>query len=139
MQQHMSSKMILDRRAVLRHSSGQSVRFEPGVPIGVAPQLVKSAIGMGARMAEGKTPDLSEPESATVNRGPVDPDERIEEITEVIKGMIVRNERDEWDATGTPSVKYITETLGYKVQKTEVIDAFAKARQINVAEVNTDD
>jgi len=135
----MSSKMVLDRRATLRHISGQSIAFEPGVPIGVPPQLVKSAIGMGATMSEGKTPDLSEPSPVVPNRGPADPDERLEEITVVVKEMIARNERSEWTGTGTPNIQRVTELLGYKVQKTEVVEAFGLAKQENVPEVVTGD
>lgn len=128
MRQKKSTQMVLDRRATLRHITGQSITFEPGVPIGVAPQLVKSAISMGAKMVDGKTPDLSEDEAAPINRGPVDPEERMEEITEVVAAMIQRNDRDEWTGTGTPNVQRVTELLGYKVQKNEVVDAFAAAR-----------
>ena len=134
-----STKMVLDRRATLRHLSGQSVQFEPGVPVGVAPQLVKTAIGMGAKMVDGNTPNLAEEEPTPVNRGPVDPEERIEEITEVVAQMIERNDRDEWTGTGTPNVQRVTELLGYKVQKQEVVDAFAKARRTGGEEVVSGD
>jgi hypothetical protein len=137
MRPQTSSKMVLDRRAVLRHITGQSIQFEPGVPIGVPPQLVKSAISMGARMTDGKTPDLAESEAMPVNRGPVDPDERMVEITEIVVQMIERNDREEWTGTGTPNVQRVTELLGYKVQKNEVVDAFAKARQKDHIETST--
>ena len=139
MRQKKSTQMVLDRRATLRHITGQSVTFEPGVPIGVAPQLVKSAISMGAKMVDGKTPDLSEDEAAPINRGPVDPEERMEEITEVVAAMIQRNDRDEWTGTGTPNVQRVTELLGYKVQKNEVVDAFAAARAGDGEEVVSGD
>lgn len=139
MRKKTSTKMVLDRRATLRHISGQSVQFEPGVPIGVAPQLVKTAIGMGAKMVDGNTPDLSEDQPTPVNRGPIDPEERMEEIVEVVEKMIDRNDRDEWTGTGTPNVQRVTELLGYKVQKDEVVDAFAKARAVGEEEVVSGD
>lgn len=139
MREKKSTKMVLDRRATLRHISGQSVQFEPGVPIGVAPQLVKSAIGMGAKVVDGNTPTFDEQEATPINRGPIDPDERIEEITEVVKQMIERNDRDEWTGTGTPNIQRVTELLGYKVQKNEVVDAFAKARKKGAEEVVSGD
>lgn len=139
MRKKTSTKMVLDRRATLRHISGQSVQFEPGVPIGIAPQLVKTAIGMGAKMVDGNTPDLSEDQPTPVNRGPIDPEERMEEIVEVVEKMIDRNDRDEWTGTGTPNVQRVTELLGYKVQKDEVVDAFAKARAVGEEEVVSGD
>jgi hypothetical protein len=139
MREKRSTKMVLDRRATLRHLSGQSVTFEPGVPVGVAPQLVKSAIGMGAKVVDGVTPNLLDEEPTPVNRGPIDPDERMQEITEVVAQMIERNDRDEWTGTGTPNVQRVTELLGYKVQKNEVVDAFAKARHKGAEVVEADD
>lgn len=139
MKQKKSTKMVLDRRATLRHLTGQSIQFEPGVPIGVAPQLIKTAISMGAKMVDGNTPDLSEDEPTPMNRGPVDPEERMQEITEIVSQMIERNDRDEWTGTGTPNVQRVTELLGYKVQKNEVVDAFAAARASGGEEVVSGD
>jgi hypothetical protein len=53
--------------------------------------------------------------------------------------MIERNDRDEWTGTGTPNVQRVTELLGYKVQKNEVVDAFAKARHKGAEVVEADD
>jgi len=123
-----STQMVLDRKATLRHLCGQSIVFEPGVPVGVPPQMIKSAIGMGAKVHDGDTPDLSEEEHKQPNAGPVDPEERMEEIVKVVSEMIERNNREEWTGTGVPKVQRVTELVGYKVQKQEIVDAFAMAR-----------
>jgi hypothetical protein len=133
MQPAKSTQMVLDRPAILRHLSGQSVRFEPGVPVGVAPQLVKTAIGMGAKVVDGVTPDLIEA-TITINHGPVDPGERLEEITRVVALMIARNDREEWTGTGTPNINRVIELVGYKVQKSEVLQALMDARKQNAVE-----
>ena len=136
-----STPMVLDRKAVLRHLSGHSIRFEPGVPIGVPPMLVKSAIGMGAKVVDGDTPNIfDEEQSKKPMAGPIDPGERLDEIIEVVSKMIERNDRDEWTGTGTPNVNRVAELVGYKVQKEEVVAAFAKAREENPEEtVETDE
>ena len=123
-----STQMVLDRKATLRHKIGQSFRFEPGIPVGIPPQCVKAVIAIGGKVVDGPTPDLEEDVSNKPNFGPIDPEERLEEITEVVKKMIERNDRDEWTGTGTPNVHRVTELLGYKVQKSEVVEAFAMAR-----------
>lgn len=132
-------QMQLDRTAILRHkATGMSFKFEPGKPVRIPPQCIKAAISMGARVVDGDTPDIFNEEKPQVNHGPIDPEERLEEIVEVVTQMIERNDRDEWTGTGTPSVPRVTELLGYKVQKSEVVEAFAKAREVP-EEVNESD
>lgn len=129
MRPNKSTQMVLDRKATIRHLCGQSIRFEPGVPIGVPPQMVKSAVSIGAKVYNGDTPDFSEEEANNrLNAGPVDPDERQEDILKVVKEMIARNERSEWTGTGVPKITRVTELVGYKVQKEEIVAAFAAAR-----------
>jgi hypothetical protein len=131
-------KMVLDRRAVLRHPSGHSFEFLPGQPLSIPPNCVKAVLGMGGRAAEDKEMDLSEEEvDHRPNYGPTDPEERIEEIVVKVKEMIENNQREDWTGTGTPNINVLSSRLGYKVTKPEVLEAFNQARLEDEPEVVT--
>ena len=123
-----STKMVLDRNAVLRHPSGQSVAFKKGEPTGVAPHMVRAAIGMGAKAFEGEVKIEEEEVDNKPYYGPSDPEERLEDLEKIIREMIQTNERSEWTGTGTPNIAKLTAKVGYKIQKAEVLEAFNRAR-----------
>jgi hypothetical protein len=131
-------KMVLDRKAVLRHPTGHSFLFMPGVPVSIPPACVKAVLGMGGRAAEDKELDLSEDEEDTrPYYGPADPEERIEEIEKIVATMIETNARDDWTGTGTPNINVVSARVGYKVTKNEVLEAFNRARLTDEPEVVT--
>jgi hypothetical protein len=134
-----STQMVLDRNAVLRHPSGASIRFIRGEPIGVAPQLVRACIGMGAKSVTGDVRiDDEEAEDNKPYYGPSDPEERIEDMVPIIEAMIEKNDRSDWTGTGTPNVAKVTAMVGYKVTKEEILEAFNRARLTGEeTEVNT--
>lgn len=131
-------KMVLDRKAVLRHPSGHSFLFMPGQPLSIPPECVKAVLGMGGRAAEDKELDLhDDEENNKPYYGPVDPEERIGEIQEIVAKMIEVNNRDDWTGTGTPNINIVSARLGYKVTKSEVLEAFNRARVTDEVETST--
>jgi len=123
---------VLHRNYTLVTLSGRAIEFVKGKPTHVPPDCVKAAVGIGAVPADGSDPNLVLDGDEVLVRAPTDPEERLEKILEVVRNLVIRNERDDFTAAGIPSPKVVTRILGWKVDLREVHAAYrAYSEQVN--------
>lgn len=119
--------MKLNRNYRLATTLGHVIVFKKGEEIDVPDTIVRAAIDIGAEFCnEGAREEVfKEPEAGPVT--PVVPAERQDAIIEAIAAISERNNRDDFTATGNPTMKAIQEETGFKIDKGE-LNAAIKAR-----------
>ena len=115
---------VLHRNYTLVTLTGRSIEFIKGKPTHVPPDCVKAAVGIGAVPADGSDPNIQLEGDEVLTRAPTDPQERLEKIIEVVRNLVIRNERDDFTAAGIPSPKVVSRILGWKADLREVNNAY---------------
>ncbi len=131
----MSKKnvLVLNRNHVLSTKMGHTVAFEKGKNTFVPPAAYAEAIAIGAMPADGSDPNVLE-ETATGSKAPADPAQRGPLILTAIEQLVATNERKDFTAAGTPSVKAIERVLGFDVDGREVAAAWQEHNEKKAAQ-----
>lgn len=116
-------KMKLNRNYRLASTLGHVLVFKKGEEIEVPDIIVREAIDIGAEFVEKEARDevFKEPEGPP--KTPVVPAERQDAILAAISALEERNDRDDFTATGNPTMKAVERETGFKVDKGELIQA----------------
>ena len=116
-------KMKLNRNYRLASTLGHVLVFKKGEEIEVPDIIVREAIDIGAEFVEKEARDevFKEPEGPP--KTPVVPAERQDAILAAISAIEERNDRDDFTATGNPTMKAVERETGFKVDKGELIQA----------------
>lgn len=111
-------RLVLRRNYVMTSSFGHSIEFIKDVPTHVPDFIYHEALAIGAQTEDGTTVDMiGEP---TSDKTPNDPVERSRLITMAIEDIVERNERREFTAAGSPSVKAVERAVGFDVDAREI-------------------
>lgn len=111
-------KLVLNRDFVLNTTKGHSVGFKKGIPTHVPPAVYADAIAIGAQPEDGSDPDVLKDESKPTH--PTDPADRNPLILAVIEKLLEKNERKDFTAAGSPTVKAVERELGFDVDAREI-------------------
>lgn len=116
-------KMKLNRNYRLASTLGHVLVFKKGEEIEVPDVIVREAIDIGAEFVEKEARDevFKEPEGPP--KTPVVPAERQDAILAAISAIEESNDRDDFTATGNPTMKAVERETGFKVDKGELIQA----------------
>jgi len=116
-------KMKLNRNYRLASTLGHVLVFKKGEEIEVPDIIVREAIDIGAEFIEKEARDevFKEPEGPP--KTPVVPAERQDAILAAISAIEESNDRDDFTATGNPTMKAVERETGFKVDKGELIQA----------------
>lgn len=116
-------KMKLNRNYRLASTLGHVLVFKKGEEIEVPDIIVREAIDIGAEFVEKEARDevFKEPEGPP--KTPVVPAERQDAILAAISAIEESNDRDDFTATGNPTMKAVERETGFKVDKGELIQA----------------
>lgn len=117
--------MKLNRDKTVRSTLGHMITFEKDKPIPVPQVMVRACAEIGAERVDGE--DAFKEEEQKKPSQPIDPGERLEDIGAAIEEIVERNDSSDFTAAGIPNVKIVSNTVGYKVDRTEVLAAW-KAR-----------
>lgn len=112
------TKLVLNRNYVLTTTMGHSIEFKKGEPVHVPPVMYSAAIAIGAQPIDGSDPNVLPEE--VVKKYPTDPAIRTGDILAAIEQLVAQNERKDFTAAGTPSVKAVEREVGYDVDAREV-------------------
>lgn len=116
---------VLNRNYVLVTLTGKSIEFRKGLPTHVPPDCIRSAIGIGAFPADGSEVDvILEGDEPRLKKAPTDPVERQDAIMQVVRDLVIRNDRDDFTAAGLPSPKVISGILKWRVDLREVNNVY---------------
>lgn len=109
---------VSDRNITVRSVHGAVIRFVKGEPVYVCPQVQNDVFAAGARPVDGETGLKDESERFSL---PVPPagTEREVKIKDVIRAMVVRNQRGDFTGSGKPNAMEITKTVGFRVEVSE--------------------
>lgn len=124
----MSGRMMkLNRKYRLASTTGHVIVFAKGEEVMVPDMVVREAVDIGAEFVDAKEREevFKEPEGEPVT--PVNPAERQDAIIAAIDAISERNNRDDFTATGNPTMKAIEAETGFKIDKGE-LNAAIKAR-----------
>jgi hypothetical protein len=107
----------------LASTLGHVIVFKKGEEIEVPDIIVREAVELGAEFVEDGARDeiFNEPKGEPVT--PVNPSERQEAVLAAIAAIEQKNDRDDFTATGNPTLKAIQEQTGFKIDKGELIQA----------------
>lgn len=114
-------KYIAPRKMTVASTCGRSVEFQKGVPTYAPPQMHADLIAVGVVPEE----DIDEPEV----KGPVEPTvphEREAAVFKAFEAVILRNEREDFTANGSPHGKVLAKELGWKLDNKERDPLWAK-------------
>lgn len=114
----MLPKLVLNRDYTLTTTKGHSVSFVKGEPTHVPAAVYADAIAIGAQPADGSDPDVLKDEKKTA--APNDPAERNPLILSAILKIVENNERKDFTAAGSPTVKAVERELGFDVDGREI-------------------
>lgn len=125
-------EMTLNRNFVLKTPYGHSIDFRKDVPTYVPPIAYAEAIAIGAQRVDGYAPDVLAEEEVT--KTVVDPGERAALILEAIKGMIEKNDRDDFTASGQPASRAVEREVGFDVDRREIMAAWRQYHEDKAGE-----
>lgn len=126
---------------VIRSTLGHSVYFPGGdEAVFVAPILQGLALEAGAEFvdeaAKGEyTKEQDEKLKVRSGEGPSDPAQRSKAINEAVALLAKANSSDDFTAGGLPKVKSVIQTVGFRVDITEVRTAWEAFTQAPFKEV----
>lgn len=115
--------MVLNRDHVMRTMKGHHVGFKKDVPVPVPKIVYGEAIAIGAIRADGNNANVIE---ETALKPPMTNEDRAELLTEAIKSLMEKNERDDFTTTGQPTVAAVLRETGEKFDVKEVGAAWKK-------------
>jgi len=132
----MSSKntvlMVLNRNHTLATTMGHILGFKKGEPTAVPRFLYQEALSIGAEPLEkADAPSLDE---RPAGAAPMDLAARAEAIDAAVAKIVGMNQRKDFTAAGSPSVKAVERELGYDVDGREVAAAWQRAADAKAAE-----
>lgn len=111
-------QLVLNRNYTLVTIFGHVIRFTKDEPIAVPPAAYASAVAIGAVPADGTDPDVLD--DAPKPREMISPQERGEKILAAIEMLVELNNRNDFTAAGSPSVKAVERELGFDVDRREI-------------------
>jgi hypothetical protein len=111
-------KLVLNRDYVLTTTKGHSIAFKKGEPTHVPASCYQDAIAIGAQPEDGSDPNVLEDQK--VNKAPSDPAKRNPLILAAIEKIVAGNERKDFTAAGSPTVKAVEREVGFDVDAREV-------------------
>lgn len=125
--------LVLNRNYTLNSLYGHSIRFEKGVPTKVPPSVYNEAVAIGATPADGTDPDVLQdvPQKVTVQ----DPAERAQLILDAVNKLAETNNRKDFTAAGSPTVKAVEKITEFDVDAREIAAAW-QTRHDNLAAEN---
>lgn len=109
--------MTLNRNYVLATTKGHTLAFRAGEPAYVPPSVYLDAVAIGAVAADGAAPAIVDPDVPHI---PSAPAERDPLIDKAILALVARNDREDFNAAGTPTVVSVSEQVGFKIQAKEI-------------------
>lgn len=115
-------KFVMMRDRTIASVTGHAVEFKKGEPTHVPPALYKEVLAAGG-VPEEELPD-EDTRGKTVE--PTDAAERSGLIAEAIRILVDRARRDDFGATGSPTVKALANELGWPVNAQERDIAWAQ-------------
>lgn len=119
-------EFVLNNRTFVLDVPGHKIRFVKGQPTWVPPEAVKAAVAIGAECVDG-TVDVLGPEA--VEAVPLTAAEKEEQMFAAFEILTERNERDDFDGAGKPSVEALKKIVDFSFTKKEVGVWFQKFRE----------
>ncbi len=107
-------KFTMFRNRTVATSRGHIIEFLKGVPTHVPPECYDEVIAAGA-IPEDEMPDAEVAENAEPN----DPAERRAAMFDAFEKIVLRNNRDDFAASGAPNGKALNTLLGWPVESKE--------------------
>lgn len=104
-------KFISSRDRTITSLTGHAIEFKKGVPTFVPREMHAEVLELGC-VPEEELPDSGEGDKTLVE--PTDPTDRQNALLAVIAVMVERNSRDDFGANGAPSIKALSDALGWK-------------------------
>jgi len=104
-------KFISSRDRTIASLTGHSIEFKKGVPTFVPREMHAEVLDLGCAPEE-ELDDSGAGDKTIVE--PTDPTERQDALLVAIALMVERNSRDDFGANGAPSIKALSDTLGWK-------------------------
>lgn len=117
-------KFTMQRDRVVVSKFGRAFEFEKGVPLHVPPMCHEEVIAQGAVPEEDIVEEDKKPPGAPQGT------ERAEAIAAAIKKMVLKGERDEFTAAGSPHAGSLSALVGFSVDAKERDAAWALAQQV---------
>lgn len=105
----------LNRNLVLASTTGHAVEFKKDVPTFVPPPMYKEVKSLGAEATE----DMPEDVGAAVSKAPEDQDERDAAIRDAIEALTLKNQREDFGASGKLNLKPLSDFVGWTVNAKE--------------------
>lgn len=125
-------KLVLNRNYVLPTTKGHVIAFKKGEPIHVPASCYQDAIAIGAQPEDGSDPNVLEDEK--VSTAPIDPADRNARILAAIEQIVASNERKDFTAAGSPTVKAVERVLGFDVDGREVAAVWQERHEKKAAQ-----
>lgn len=111
-------KFTLSRSKTVATLSGHAIQFVKGEPTHVPKEAWDEVIAIGA------VPEDDIPEDAEKANAPQDPHERREKLFAAFDEIVLRNDRNDFSATGVPGGKAVEKLVGFKVDNRERLTAW---------------
>jgi len=108
-------KFALHRNLTVSTPLGHSIEFKKGVLTYVPPEAHDAVVAVGAIPEE----ELPEPQVDSGSAEPADPKERRDAVYAAFEKIILRNVREDFAASGSPSAKALNDVLGWPLSAKE--------------------
>jgi hypothetical protein len=118
-------EIVLYRNYRLATTLGHVIVFKKNEPTRVPDILFKSVVEIGGEFVDGDAEDVFKEEQVPAQ--PVNPLERNEQIRKVVDAIYDKNDREDFTATGNPTLKAVSDLVGFKIDRAELAIAI-KAR-----------
>lgn len=125
-------KLTLNRDYVLATTKGHIIAFKKDKPTHVPASCFQDAIAIGAVPADGSDPNVLEDKQDS--KAPADPAERSPLILAAIEKIVAGNERKDFTAAGSPTVKAVERELGFDVDAREVATVWQEYHEKKAAQ-----
>lgn len=125
-------KLTLNRDYVLTTTKGHVIAFKKGEPTHVPASCYQDALAIGAQPADGSDPNVLEDRKE--GKAPADPAERSPLILAAIEKIVASNERKDFTAAGSPTVKAVERELGFDVDSREVATVWQEYHEKKAAQ-----
>lgn len=125
-------KLVLNRNYVLATTKGHTIAFKKGEPTYVPASVYQDAIAIGAQPEDGSDPNVLKDEKP--GTAPADPAERNPLILAVIEKLVAGNERKDFTAAGSPTVKAVERELGFDVDAREIATVWQEYHEKKAAQ-----
>lgn len=123
-------RFALHRDRTICTTLGHSIQFKKGELTYVPPEAHNDVIAVGAIPEE----ELPEPEQAASSNEPNDPAERRAAVYDAFEAVILRNNRDDFAASGSPNAKVLNDILGWPLSAKERTSLWAQFKADKGAE-----